>query len=162
MLLVTPRPVEWRARFEFHQTVIAGVVSDASIEHIGSTAIGFIRSKDVVDILVGLTNPGLAGAVAELELRNYALEGQRDGHCWMSWPGPENRSVVVHVVRFNGEIWNARLAFRDTLLANRCIALEYEALKHSLASTTDDWTVYTSGKSSFVARVVRDAKPSQF
>lgn len=158
MELVPANPSQWATRFERHRLQIAGILPGAKIEHIGSTAIGHIRAKDVVDVLVGVPE---VGSVAELlQQAGYILEGERPSHVWLCWPHPEQREAVVHVTQTGGEIWHKRLAFRDYLRKHPAEARAYEALKLEIATRTDDLGEYTAQKAAFVTRILQSAAES--
>ena len=124
------------------------------MEHIGSTAIGRIVSKDVVDILLGTDVQSIDDACRRTMELGYHLDGRRGSHAWLCWPGPEQRQVIVHVVPRGGDEWTNRLRFRDALRSRPDLAAEYEALKIRLAGLTEDWAEYTGMKRAFVDRVL--------
>ncbi|WP_157683502.1 GrpB family protein [Microlunatus soli] len=150
MILVAPRPADWNLRFGEHTTRISTAAPDARIEHIGSTAIGGIASKDVVDILVGTAPPAHSGMVETLTTNGYVLEGERDRHAWLCWPDVACRQVIIHVVDLDGREWHRRLLFRDRLRSDPALAARYQALKLAIAADTDNWGEYTARKADFV------------
>lgn len=158
MELVPANPTQWAERFERHRLRITDVLPEAQIEHIGSTAIGHILAKDVVDVLVGVQE--VSAAAQALVQAGYIAEGERPGHAWLCWPHPEQREAVVHVAQTDGEIWRKRLAFRDYLRKHPAEARAYEALKVEIATRTDDWGEYTAQKAAFVARILQSAAES--
>ena len=64
-------PDAWMARAGEHRAHIMRTLPDAAIEHIGSTAIGGIRSKDVVDLLVGVPSDACSDATERLKSAGY-------------------------------------------------------------------------------------------
>jgi GrpB-like predicted nucleotidyltransferase (UPF0157 family) len=58
---------------------------------IGSTAIGGIRSKDVVDLLVGVPSDACSDATERLKSAGYVVEGERTGHSWLCRPDENDR-----------------------------------------------------------------------
>ncbi|WP_162865830.1 GrpB family protein [Deinococcus wulumuqiensis] len=156
MQLVSSKDIEWKRRYHAHYVRLTEIWPNAYVEHIGSTAIGGIQSKDVVDILVGVQPMDIEITSSQLINAGYMKEGARAGHIWLCWPNPESRDSVVHVVEMNGAQWQARLAFRDALRANPVLAKEYESLKIAIAQTTDDWGEYTQNKAQFVTTVLKN------
>lgn len=152
--LVSPRPAEWAQRFSTHRAMIRGISPDCTAEHIGSTAIAGIWSKDVVDVLVGVPAGAVPSVTAALERTGYTCEGQRPGHAWLCWPSPEHREAVIHVMESGSEAHAKRLRFRDRLRESPELTAEYEALKLTLAQESADWSNYTARKAAFVANVV--------
>src|SRR5680860_1379654 len=65
--LEDPIPAVWAARAEEHRAYLKGALPGTPIEHIGSTAIGGIRSKDVVDLLVGVPQDTCPDATERLK-----------------------------------------------------------------------------------------------
>ena len=152
--LVAPRPAEWAERFSTHRAMIQGTCPDCTTDHIGSTAIPGIWSKDVVDVLVGVPAGAVPPVTDALERTGYTCEGQRPGHAWLCWPAPERREAVIHVIERGSEAHEKRLRFRDRLRESPELAAEYEALKLALAEESADWGEYTARKAAFVANVV--------
>jgi GrpB-like predicted nucleotidyltransferase (UPF0157 family) len=61
----------------------------------------------------------------------------------------------LHLTEPGSDLWNERLAFRDTLRADPGLVAEYAALKLQLAQEhPDDPGAYTAGKREFVGRVL--------
>jgi GrpB-like predicted nucleotidyltransferase (UPF0157 family) len=57
----------------------------------------------------------------------------------------------VHVVAFGGQVWNARIAFRDALRESVDLRARYLVMKQSLATAHPaDLDAYTRGKRRFV------------
>ena len=160
--LISPNHAIWLKRFASHASVLNSAIPSAKVEHIGSTFLGFIRAKDVVDILIGVTRPDVSRTSHLLAQLGYNLEGTNGDHAWHCWPNPERRTVIVHIVEYRSRQWEERLMFRDFLLSYPRIAREYEMLKMALAEKQLDWTEYTSEKSSFVATVVKLARQANY
>jgi GrpB-like predicted nucleotidyltransferase (UPF0157 family) len=147
-------PDAWMARAGEHRAHIMRTLPDAAIEHIGSTAIGGIRSKDVVDLLVGVPSDACSDATERLKSAGFAVEGERTGHSWLCWPNENDRKVIVHVVVADGPEWQRRVNFRDLLMGDSRLAAEYESVKAHASDQALDWDEYTSLKASFVQQVL--------
>lgn len=121
------------------------------IQHIGSTAISVIKSKPIIDIVVGVTDFG------RIKLHNEQLENEgifyrgSDGeHQVLYVMGDMEKDIRthhIHVVKWNGPEWKNYIHFRDYLNANENMALQYQTLKEELESKyADDRIAYTNGK----------------
>ena len=127
-----------------------------AIEHVGSTSVPNIAAKPILDILLGVAVPVDVAAVAGA----FATIGYEHA-TWAGVPGHEvfgkgdPRTHLIHAVPFKGAAWGRMLGFRDALRSDPALAAEYAALKQNLATRfPDDRSVYTDGKSAFVARVL--------
>ena len=154
MDLVDPCVDRWRSLFDEHFDQLSAALPAARIEHIGSTAIGTIAAKNVVDIIVGVDEHALSNAVQAIQAIGYHLDGRRGQHAWLCWPAVELRQLIAHVVPAGGAEWQRRIRFRDILRADPGLARDYEQLKLRAAARTDDWTEYTGMKKAFVHRVL--------
>lgn len=129
----------------------------ARVEHVGSTAVPGLSAKPVIDLCVGVSDPGLAdGMVEVMASLGYDYPGDvgiPDDRVFGREPGW--RTHLVHVVEFDGTAWRAYLGFRDALRGDDTLRDEYETLKRDLAhSHPHDRFVYTQHKAAFVARVL--------
>lgn len=123
------------------------------IEHIGSTAIGGIWAKPIVDILVEL-NAGreITEAGSHLEQGGYLLmsadASRRSYNKGYTLEGFAERIFHIHL-RQEGD--HDELYFRDCLRADRQAAGEYERLKLRLWREYEyDRNGYSSAKGAFV------------
>ncbi len=159
--LVQSRPAAWAQRFrglasELRELVGAGV----NIEHIGSTAVPDLPSKDVVDILVGVA-PGQIRCVSDsLVDGRFILEGQRDGHSWLTRRESGRRVCVIHVVETDSRQWDRRIAFRDLLRGDADARAEYLRTKRAAEAGTSNWNDYTQAKTETVHRLLLRARPT--
>ncbi|MEH0109563.1 GrpB family protein [Tersicoccus sp. MR15.9] len=154
MKLVPSRVAEWAERYAAIAPVVAGIVPDAHIEHIGSTAVPGILAKDVVDVLVGVAEADVQRTAAALADTGFDLEGVRPGHCWLSMPDRTARHCIIHVVGFDGTRWAARLAFRDRLRSDPVARAEYQKVKVEAADKAQGWGDYTAAKYPTVAKLL--------
>jgi GrpB-like predicted nucleotidyltransferase (UPF0157 family) len=155
---------EWPARFDVERRLlldaIGGWIVDASIEHIGSTAIPGLAAKPVIDIMAGVESlEASRAAVAVLERHEYCYAPYRtEVMHWLCKPSPAVRTYHLHLVPLGSPLWIEQLAFRDYLRAHADTALEYAALKRCLAEAHRfDREAYTTAKTPFVQRVVDKA-----
>ena len=115
-----------------------------AVEHIGSTGVPAIAARPIVDLMIGVERMQEAA-----ELRNALLElgYERCGNAGM--PGRayyRKRGVLefdVHVVKFEGELWNDAIAFRDFLRRNPGEAAQWASAKRRAARTDDSLLKYS-------------------
>lgn len=156
--LVEPRGAAWAERFAAVSALVGATLRDAHVEHIGSTAVPDFPAKDAVDVLVGVAG-AVEEAVSALQRAGLQLDGIRPGHAWM-WAEVDLRSedasggAVAHVVPHGGEMWVARLAFRDILRRDARARADYLAAKRAAASDNADWRAYTRAKHATVVRLL--------
>jgi GrpB-like predicted nucleotidyltransferase (UPF0157 family) len=140
------------------------------IEHFGSTAVPGLAAKPIVDILVEVTDLEATKAriAPALESQGYDYfwrpTHEDDGPPFYAWfikrdPRTGARTHHIHMVEGHfAEHWD-RLLFRDYLIEQREVAMEYEALKKRLASASPhDRIAYTVGKKEFIDQVLQRAK----
>ena len=139
-------------------------VSDAVIEHVGSTAVPGLGAKPVIDIVIGVPVLGLveeripALAAAGYEyVREY--ETQRSERRYFRKPRLGPRAFHVHCVVTASDYWNRHLAFRDHLRANPATAAAYGRLKRELSIRVSKGE-YTDAKGPFIAAVLASLRRS--
>lgn len=157
--LVDPRPAEWVARFVAVAGVVARTIAGARVEHIGSTAVPGLASKDVVDVLVGVAPTRIADATDLLAQAGMLRDGSTADHAWL-WVEPKGHDggAIVHVVALDGPIWHARIRFRDLLRCDPSARADYLAVKASAAEGSPDWGSYTAAKHDIVTRLLARAE----
>ena len=163
-IILSPFNPLWKAWFEEEKTFLQQrLPSDKvlRISHIGSTAIGEIWAKPIIDILVE------AGQTASLlQIKEIFLQA---GYlCMKETPtrlsfnkgytlqGFANKVFHLHL-RYWGD--NDELYFRDYLQDHLLVARQYEALKISLwKSYEHDRDAYTAHKTDFITKYTQIAK----
>ncbi|MBD3756543.1 MULTISPECIES: GrpB family protein [Microbacterium] len=157
--LVDPRPAEWAARFAAIAGIVATTLAGARVEHIGSTAIPGLASKDVVDVLVGVAPAQVVNATGLLERAGMLRDGSTADHAWL-WVEPKGHDGggVVHVVAVDGPVWHSRILFREVLRRSPSARADYLAVKRSAAEGSPDWGSYTAAKRDIVARLLARAE----
>jgi GrpB-like predicted nucleotidyltransferase (UPF0157 family) len=134
------------------------------VEHVGSTGVGGMMAKPVIDMLVEI--PSFEAAMG-LVLPKLMEEG-----CEYFWrddrpPGHmmfirRNASGVrthhIHMAPAGHSLWE-RVEFRDYLRSHPAEAREYEQLKMRLAAEhPGDREAYTNGKGEYVKRITAKSK----
>jgi len=98
-------------------------------------------------------------ALALLEALGYCYAPFRaDVMHWLCKPRPERRTHHLHLVPMGSRLWRERIAFRDLLVSNAALALDYAALKQRLAAEhRGDRERYTEAKGPFIEGALRAA-----
>lgn len=155
VVLVESRPAEWAERFRrLAQELRQLVGAEITIEHIGSTAVPDLPSKDVVDVLVGVARGRVPSVGHHLAQEGFLLEGQREGHAWVTRREAGRRVCVIHIVETDSRQWARRIAFRDLLRRDADARAEYLEAKRTAEAETSDWNAYTQAKTATVHRLL--------
>lgn len=149
---------EWPHLYEVEKQKLMQILKPyaTTFEHIGSTSIPGIKSKPVIDILIGVNNLKEISAVeinklAELGYQYMpAFEKEFPHRKFFQKNDKEgNRTHQIHMVNFPSCWWQRHLLFRDYLRKIPNKAKAYEALKIELAPQFTDTTLYAKAKSDF-------------
>ena len=161
-MVVVPYDPAWVAAFEAERARMAKTLFPIAlgIEHIGSTSVPGLCAKPVIDLLVGTLSLEDADRCVPLLVAegwdfsadfNATLVGRR----FLRRLQGGVRTHHVHIVVFDGELWEGYLRFRDKLREQPELAREYETLKRDLAvKFRDERERYTASKTDFVKRVL--------
>lgn len=151
--------IDYPQKYKVEVTLLESVLPDqkCKFHHIGSTAIPNILSKPIVDIAVELESFPLAKEeIAEVEKLGYRY--------WNSNPNENHqfffknipRTHHLHVYPFGGKKLDRELRFRDILLQDEKLKVQYEDLKKNLAKKYRmDREKYTDMKSEFINSVLQ-------
>ena len=155
---------KWRHQYEEIEASLreslAGF-SVAMISHIGSTAVDGIWAKDIVDVLVelseGIDLGAAAGVLAQAGFTIMSDEGNRVSlNLGYTKDGFADKVYHVHL-RHAGD--NDELYFRDYLNEHPEAAREYEALKLRLWKRFEhDRDAYTDAKADFISAITKEAR----
>jgi GrpB-like predicted nucleotidyltransferase (UPF0157 family) len=155
-----PRAPEVAARL---LALIAPALRNATVEHIGSTAIPGCAGKGVIDLMV-VYEPGdgaLAANRAAVERLGFVQWKAPRAH-------PDERPVMVgaiehdgdrfrihcHLIATDNEEIDRQRTFRDRLRADPALVAEYEAVKQGvLARGITYGPDYSEGKDEFIKRI---------
>jgi len=159
--VTTPDPIivvdydpTWQTRFK----EIAGCLGAALdgigpvIEHIGSTAVGGLAAKPVIDIMVAVPDAADEAAyVSSIESCGVMLRSRDDGHRYFRPQPPQRRTVQIHVVDLGSDWQHRHLLFRDYLCAHPDAVAAYGDLKKNLAIRYRyDRLAYNAAKTGFI------------
>ena len=157
----------WEPAYSKAAAEIASVVgaSASAIEHVGSTAIPGLPAKPILDVAVGVPDPGATEEVAgHLVGVGYIDRGYgvgSIGRLLVRESAPDVRTIHVHVVMHGTEEWRHYVAFRDVLQNDPVARAQYSKVKRALVRRfRDDRRAYTRGKAAFIRAVLDDQSPA--
>lgn len=159
---------EWPRIAELEIKKIYGILPKKQvidIQHVGSTAIPGMSAKPVIDIQIAVDSLNAIKPIAIKALKELGYEfwdknpdQERLFFAKGMPPFGEKRTHHVHIVEPNSHHWREKILFRDYLLDNPEIRLEYEALKKYLAQQyTYDREQYTNAKTEFINKILHQA-----
>ena len=163
-IFLVPHSDKWRLYYREMEALLRRGLSKCPVErisHIGSTAVPGIWAKDIVDVLIEVSQGAeLAQTAAALEacglIRMSAEAGRISFNRGYTNAGFADKVFHIHL-RYAGD--HDELYFRDYLIAHPQIAKEYEALKLELwRQFAHNRDAYTSGKRDFVQKWTQKAK----
>ena len=177
---IEPYNPAWKDYFERHKIRILEALSQLgpSIDHIGSTSLGDIGAKPIIDILVGLQsspqldeaiNPMLAAGYTYVEKFTSGMPYRRFFVKLRALSAKSIPSVIcsadtlafgrdydsianIHVMEQGTYHWIRHIAFRDYLRAHPEVRFAYEALKLRIGEIDfDDPLDYNIYKEDFIS-----------
>jgi GrpB-like predicted nucleotidyltransferase (UPF0157 family) len=143
---------------------VIGIRNIIRIEHIGSTAVPGLCAKPTIDILVEIQDDAnIDHIIHKLKKIRYHFISKPDNpppHMMFakgySEKGYTGQTFHIHV-RYRGD-WD-ELIFRDYLIRNPMVALEYAELKLRLSTDhINDREEYTNSKTEFITRITKTAR----
>ena len=163
-ITVCPADPSWPSWFQQETARLRSALPGdlvAEIQHIGSTAVPGLDAKPIVDLMVGIGEPGrIAEVVERLERLGYESLGEA------GVPGRwalRKRDVVrpsnIAIVAYEGEWWKLNLAVRDFLRANADAARNYALAKwHAVSGGADMLLAYSDAKRAVIEMIVAEAR----
>jgi GrpB-like predicted nucleotidyltransferase (UPF0157 family) len=135
-------------------------IPGSHIDHIGSTAITGIPAKPIIDIMAAVEDltaldPAL---ITGLKASGFLqLKVKRPGEVVFARFADDDYKIkthFLHLVEYEGELWNNLLFFRDYLNENEVARKEYVQLKLDyIKKTSTGIKEYTDYKESFVKKI---------
>jgi GrpB-like predicted nucleotidyltransferase (UPF0157 family) len=154
---------EWNAEFiRVKKELVESTGLDKNrIEHIGSTAIKGMAAKPIIDLLVGIDD--LSGADKTL-FKSFQKAGflrlkvERSGEIVLAKftdDTYEEKTHYIHLVEYQGELWNNLIFFREYLNADEAARKKYLEIKQSyLKKASTGIKEYTDFKGAFVKEII--------
>jgi GrpB-like predicted nucleotidyltransferase (UPF0157 family) len=151
---------EWSSRFAVLRAQLLDLIGDlvGEIEHVGSTAVDGLVAKPMLDVAIGIRDPGkIEEAVERLTRGGFPYRGDfgEEGGVIMFEGPPEARTAVIHVVEYSSRQWNNYLTFRDALNGDPELRDRYGNLKVELAGKyPGDRIGYLAGKNELIEEIL--------
>ena len=159
---IVPYNAQWTCEFERVKESILHVlnVNENQIEHIGSTAIKGIKAKPIIDILFGMEDLAHIDRDMEKALHSigfYRLRVERENEVVFAKFADkefETKTHFIHAVKFNGDLWENLIFFREYLNENEEEKKAYENIKEAYVQhRSTGINDYTNFKEEFVQRI---------
>ncbi len=126
------------------------------VQYIGSTSVPGMIARPVVDILAAVSDFEAAfGYIQCIEWLGYEFQGANsDLHQYYFTKGiPAGYHLCL--VELGNQTWNERIAFRDLLLENPHLAIEYADYKQQLSlQFSTDLDAYQNKKGEYVRSIL--------
>ena len=161
---VVPHNPEWKNAFANEVLAIKDALraTDIELHHIGSTSIGGILAKPIIDLL------GVVSDLTALDTQDdaftsigyevmgaYGIDGRR---YFRKVNGSGVRTHHLHIYETGSAHIERHLAFRDYLIAHPSKAAAYSDLKAKLTSAENaTWDAYLDGKEPFILATEQEA-----
>lgn len=151
---VVPFDPYWACAFESEQALLLNVIGNnvVHIEHIGSTAVTGLMAKPIIDILIEVKSFDLLETVNhKMSLLGYVPKGENGivGRRYFQ-KGGNNRTHHVHAFEKGNKHIFRHLAFKEYLIANPEIAIEYGRIKLRAAKCANNINNYMALKNDFI------------
>lgn len=162
MIHLAPYNPEYPKLFEDEKAKIQLALNPikSKMEHVGSTSIPDIKSKPVIDILMGVDDLKeiTAADINKLAELGYqympAFEKEFPHRMFFQKNNAEGkRTHQIHLVRYPSCWWHRHVIFRDYLRKHPDQAKAYEELKIDLAEQFTDTTLYAKAKTEFCNQI---------
>lgn len=158
----------YKKLFNKEKSRLRKVIPDATIEHVGSTAVQGLGGKGIIDIAIRI--PGNKAEQFIRKLKKLGYESSKE-HAKNSerifikrtikYAG-EKRQVHVHLV-LNKEFWNSFILIRDYLRENTTESERYAKIKkEAIKYANGDGRRYREYKNDFLKSLLRKAKKRYF
>ena len=154
----------WKDSFNEIGKTLTGLLADQPvirISHIGSTAIGGIWAKNIIDVMIEIPESSDMKAMARiLEQNGFTIMSAAENRISLNKGYTETgfADKVYHIhLRYTGD--NDELYFRDYLNERPDVAKEYEALKLRLWKQYEhNRDAYTDAKTDFISKWTAEAR----
>lgn len=150
----------WKAAFEQEREKLNNAIGPyiCAIEHIGSTAIGSICAKPIVDIAIALKGvKDIKKIIEPMRKIGYIYKGEQENSGrYFFKPDTEIVKFHIHVMAIDNPLWISHTKFRDFLQNDNKTAKEYEDLKLTLQKNFPyNREEYTNGKDEFIKKTLK-------
>lgn len=159
-VVLEPYSENWKSLFELEYRLLKVRFNQVfqNIYHIGSTSVPNLSAKPIIDILAEVRSLELIDC-QENEFVDLGYEVKRENGIpnrrFYVKRKDGKRAIHLHCYENGNPEINRHLKFKNILLVDRIILMEYEKLKIDLvARYKDDRLKYTEAKSKFIQNVL--------
>ena len=154
----------WKDSFNEIEETLTGLLSEQPVDrirHIGSTAVPGIWAKNIIDVMIEISQSADMKDIAQiLEQNSYIVMSSETNRISLNKGYTENgfADKVYHIhLRYAGD--NDELYFRDYLNDHPDVAKEYEVLKLKLWKQYEhNRDAYTDAKTDFISKWTAEAR----
>lgn len=159
-----PNWPDWFAHEAEKLTANTVSLSPAMIEHIGSTSIGGMSSKGIIDMAMLCKSEANSEEVKQLlATMDYQFYGVSpiNAQCYWYWRVETDRCFVVHLAEIKNTCFEQPLLFRDYLRANPSQCEQYQSFKQQALALDEDLFSYSVRKLDIYCDLLNQAKQWQ-
>jgi GrpB-like predicted nucleotidyltransferase (UPF0157 family) len=150
----------WKKMFEDEKIKLMNIFNQDNliIEHIGSTSIKNLKSKPIVDILIGINSIEQINKYLNTLKEIYTIKENKEKEEILLIKENKNETFfLIHVLNINSNRYKNILKFRNILNNNQDIVKEYEKVKEELANKyPNNRELYTKSKNDFIKHVINN------
>lgn len=148
--------------FQEAHEVLHALLPDAEIHHVGSTSIGRLGGKGIIDILIAIPDWSQKMIVGN-KLQDIGFKHvhkEINNRIFMSRVGDTIKNDVhIHLTYIGSSEYKNFLSFRDYLRDHPEEAANYSRLKHDwLRDAKGERKIYTSSKNNYIVDVLAKAE----
>lgn len=145
--------------FKKERTQLKRLLSEAKIDHIGSTSVKGLGGKEILDILISVPKRNVMTTINKLEKSGYEyrpLSGDKQRRFLRKdvvYLGKKSR-VHIQLTYDGSPTWLANVALRDYLIKNKDMAKQYASIKKEAVDyAKGSGKKYREYKKSFLDRI---------
>lgn len=157
---IIPYQNDWQQKFEAEKKQLENLFAGKAlaIDHIGSTTIPGLSSKDIIDIAVMIENHEEADYFTEsLKKLGYKFHSASTERHLYTKGDPIKYHLSIAYAK-QGGFWSRQIIFRDYLRNHPEVREEYQKIKIALLNDNPTGKgEYIAGKSEFVKNVLKRA-----
>ena len=163
-IFLVPHDDQWKDSFNEIEEMLTGLLSDQTVDrisHIGSTAIQGIWAKNIIDVMVEVSQSADMKDIAQiLEENGFTVMSAEANRISLNKGYTENGFAdKVYHIHLRYTVDNDELYFRDYLNEHPDVAKEYEALKFRLWKQYEhNRDAYTDAKTDFISKWTAEAR----
>lgn len=158
--IVDPDPAwpEIAARLANECRVACFGEASLAVEHIGSTAVGGLAAKPVIDLMIGVQPERREPVAARLVAAGWTLLGEAGVSGRLYLRRRQGQDANVHVVDLGSALWEDNLLFRDFLRRDAKARFRYENAKRRAVEDAPMLLRYSAAKQHVVASLLDEAR----